>query len=89
VASRARRQPAKRTKPAKSESKPRARDPLCRPVAELAVQLTRAGGRKITDAMIAADIEAGAPVQPDGTVHLLNYGAWLAKEFARDGDRSA
>jgi hypothetical protein len=53
------------------------------------VQLSRAGGREITDAMIAADIKAGAPVQPDGTVHLLNYGAWLAKEFVRDGDRSA
>jgi hypothetical protein len=89
VAFSARRQPAQRTQPAATDTTPRARDPLCRSVADLAVQLSRAGGREITDAMIAADIKAGAPVQPDGTVHLLNYGAWLAKEFVRDGDRSA
>ena len=26
---------------------------------------------------LQGDIEAGAPVNPDGTMHLVHYGAWL------------
>lgn len=38
------------------------------------------GNREVTAAMVQADIKAGAPVNPDGTVHLVCYIAWLAKE---------
>jgi|WetSurMetagenome_2_1015567.scaffolds.fasta_scaffold793141_1 hypothetical protein len=27
--------------------------------------------------LIQADIEEGAPVGPDGTIHLVQYAAWL------------
>jgi hypothetical protein len=27
--------------------------------------------------MIARDIEAGVPVNPDGTINLVHYAAWL------------
>ena len=49
---------------------------------QLAKVLSAAGGRRITEEMIRADIEAGAPVNPDGTVNLIHYTAWLVKEMA-------
>ena len=49
---------------------------------QLAKVLSAAGGRRITDEMIRADIEAGAPVNPDGAVNLIHYTAWLVKEMA-------
>lgn len=41
--------------------------------------LTAAVGQKVTQAMIEADIEAGAPTNPDGTINLVHYTAWLFK----------
>lgn len=32
--------------------------------------------------MVRADIEAGAPTNADGTLNLIHYAAWLAKEAA-------
>ena len=32
------------------------------------------------------DVEAGAPVNPDGTINLVHYAAWLVKEMAARGD---
>ena len=45
--------------------------------------LTAAGGRPVTEEMIRKDLEAGAPVNPDGTINLIHYAAWLVKEAAR------
>jgi len=50
--------------------------------AQLAKVLSAAGGRRITEEMIRADIDAGAPVNPGGTLNLVHYTAWLAKEMA-------
>ncbi|MCC7350204.1 MAG: hypothetical protein IT446_06510 [Phycisphaerales bacterium] len=44
--------------------------------------LAAAGNRRITEAMVRADIEAGAPTNVDGTVNLVHYAAWLAREAA-------
>ena len=44
--------------------------------------LAAAGNRRITEAMVRADIEAGAPTNADGTVNLVHYAAWLAREAA-------
>ena len=30
--------------------------------------------------MIATDLASGAPQNPDGTINLIEYAAWLAKE---------
>jgi len=51
-------------------------------VAQAAKVLSAAGGRRITDEMIRADIDAGAPINDDGTINLVHYAAWLAKEMA-------
>lgn len=44
--------------------------------------LAAAGNRRITEAMVRADSEAGAPTNADGTVNLVHYAAWLAREAA-------
>ena len=49
------------------------------PVAELA-KILAALGAHVTVEDIREDIAAGAPTNPDGTVNLVHYGAWLAKE---------
>lgn len=44
--------------------------------------LTRIGGRPVSEDMIRADIERGAPTNPDGSVNLVVYGAWLVRQLA-------
>ena len=41
--------------------------------------LKRAGSRLISAETLAADFEAGAPRNEDGTVNLIEYAAWLVK----------
>lgn len=55
---------------------------------ELLVRLLKqAGSRMISAETLAADFEAGAPKNQDGTVNLIEYAAWLAKEGS-DGSES-
>jgi len=49
------------------------------PVADAARILTRAGAGVITEAMLRADIEDGAPTSADGTINLVHYTAWLVR----------
>ena len=46
---------------------------------QIARILTAAGSRRITEAMVRADIDAGAPVNADGTMNVIHYTAWLVK----------
>lgn len=46
-------------------------------VPELARLLTEAAGEPVTLAMLRADLAAGASLNPDGTVSLLHYAAWM------------
>jgi hypothetical protein len=55
-------------------------------VANAARLLTKVGGRPITEEMLRTDIDAGAPVNADGTLNLVHLGAWLVKEMGRGGD---
>ena len=48
--------------------------------------LTRTGGDPVSEGMLQADIDAGAPVNADGTLNLVHYAAWLVKEMSRRGD---
>jgi len=41
--------------------------------------LKLAGSRTITAEQLEADIAAGAPVNDDGTVNIIAYGAWILK----------
>jgi hypothetical protein len=55
-------------------------NPSALSVADAAKLLSRVGVERVTPAMIEADRVAGAPANPDGTLHLVNYAAWLTKE---------
>jgi len=48
--------------------------------------LSKSAGKRVTGDMIRADIEAGAPVNADGTINLVHYAAWLVRELANRGD---
>lgn len=64
----------------------RGMNPAAIPLADLARMLSAAGGRPVTPEQIQADIEAGAPVNADGTINLVHYGAWLVREMAVYGN---
>lgn len=61
-------------------------NPAALSVADAARVLARLGGSEITEAMLRADIHAGAPTNGDGTLNLVHYAAWLVKEAARGDD---
>ena len=50
--------------------------------------LRRSGSRLITIDTLAADFEAGAPRNEDGTVNLIEYAAWLVKGDEANANRS-
>ncbi len=58
-------------------------NPTALALADAARALSQVGGEPITEAMLRADIDAGAPTNPDGTLSLVHYGAWLAKQMGR------
>lgn len=49
--------------------------------------MRRSGSRTLTLERLEADIAAGAPVNSDGTINILKYVAWIAKELGDDGQR--
>jgi DNA integrity scanning protein DisA with diadenylate cyclase activity len=49
-------------------------------VSDLVKLLKQAGSRHVSEAAIQKDIDAGAPVNSDGTINLINYTAYLLKE---------
>jgi hypothetical protein len=48
-----------------------------------AARALNAAGALTTAEAIAEDIAAGAPTNEDGTLNLLHYTAWLARELVR------
>lgn len=56
--------------------------PAMRPAA-VANVLTKAGGIPISEALIALDIEKGAPTKEDGSINLIEYAAWLVNQISR------
>lgn len=62
------------------------RNPQSLRLADLARILSLSGPQPVTVAMIEADIAAGAPTNTDGTMNLIHYSAWLAKELKHGGD---
>jgi len=54
-------------------------------VADAARLLAKASGQPISVQMLEAALSAGAPKNPDGTISLVRYAAWLVRELsARD-----
>jgi hypothetical protein len=59
------------------------RDPAVNPNAmpiDVAAKVLAKADASVTQAMLRADLEAGAPANPDGTINLVHYAAWLARE---------
>ncbi len=56
-------------------------------VPQMAALLKKAGSRTITEEVLTADIEAGCPVNDDGTLSLYDYVAWLVKETGPNASR--
>ncbi len=64
-------------------------NPAALGVADAARVLTRiggVGGKPVTEEMLRADIDAGAPTNANGTINLVHYAAWLVKEMSAGGD---
>jgi hypothetical protein len=53
---------------------------------DLARILSASGLRPVTVETLRADIEDGAPVNPDGTMNLVQYTTWMVRELTRGGD---
>ena len=60
-------------------------DPGALSVADTARVLSRIGGGEITEEMLRADINDGAPTNPDGSLNIVLYAAWLLKEDGASG----
>ena len=58
-------------------------DPTRLTVEQAAKLLSAAAKVRLPDEQIAADLESGAPQNPDGTINLVHYAAWLVKEISR------
>ena len=57
--------------------------PMALTPAQAAKVLSAAAGRKIGEELIREDLAAGAPANADGTINILHYAAWLAREAGR------
>lgn len=60
--------------------------PTALSLADMARLLSKTSGNPITPEMLQTDLDEGAPVNPDGTMNVLHYGAWVAKRLAESGD---
>ena len=60
--------------------------PAAMPLADAARLLSKVGGQPITEEMFQDDVAAGAPTNPDGTLNLLHYAAWLVKKESSHAD---
>ncbi len=60
-------------------------NPAALSVTDTARLLTRVGGQPVSEAMVKLDIDAGAPINGDGTINLVHYAAWLVKDMAERG----
>jgi hypothetical protein len=61
-------------------------NPQSLPLADLLRILSTLGARVVTEDKLQADVEAGAPMNADGTINLVHYAAWLVKEMGHHGD---
>jgi hypothetical protein len=58
-------------------------NPAALQLVDAAKLLSAVSKTPVTIEMLHADVLAGAPTNPDGTLNLVHYTAWLVKEMAR------
>lgn len=51
-------------------------------LADMARILSASGPHPVTAEMLQADLDNGAPKNPDGTISLVHYAAWMVKEIS-------
>ena len=59
------------------------RDPAVNPNAmpvDVAAKVLVKANSAVTEAMLRTDLASGAPTNPDGTINLVHYAAWLVRE---------
>lgn len=56
--------------------------PTAMQIEDAARLLAKLSGQPIETEMLAEDISDGAPRNPDETINLVHYAAWLVKEAA-------
>ena len=64
-------------------------NPAALAIGDMAKLLTKVAGAPVSPDYLAADIAAGAPTNPDGTLHLIKYAAWLLARRTREEYRDA
>jgi len=47
---------------------------------DVAAKLLAKASAGVTEDMLKADLAASAPANPDGTINLVHYAAWLVRE---------
>ena len=57
--------------------------PQALPLVDAARILTKVSGQPISEELLRDDVIQGAPTNPDGTLNLVHYVAWLLKENGR------
>lgn len=63
-------------------------NPAAMSLQDAARLLAKVCGQPVSEEMLRGDIDAGAPTNPDGTMNLVHYAAWLVKEMGRSaGDQ--
>ncbi|MFV0442873.1 MAG: hypothetical protein ACK5Q5_04800 [Planctomycetaceae bacterium] len=53
---------------------------------DVAALLSRTGIAAVSEAQVRDEVVAGAPTNPDGTLNLVHYAAWLVTEMSNRGD---
>ncbi len=65
-----------------ANASPQSLNPMRMPIAVALRIIKAAGGRSVTPESLQADMDAGMPLNADGTINLVNYAAWLIREMA-------
>ena len=58
-------------------------------LADVARLLTKVGGQLVTESMLQEDVATGAPTNPDGTLNLIHYGAWVCLMIRNESRRNS
>lgn len=72
-------------KPASKPEKKPPLNPAAVTVDAAATLLSQLAGAEVKPATIARHIKQGAPANPDGTIHLVRYAAWLLAQHPTRG----
>ncbi len=57
-------------------------NPAALSLADAAAVLSRSSPTPVTVAMLQQHVDDGTPLNPDGTLNMVNYAAWLVREIA-------